>query len=97
MGDMRNIVIVPYNPQWIEAYHAEEKLLCAVFGNELLEIHHIGSTSIPGLHAKPIIDIMLVVRDIQQVDLFNDAMIALGYDPRHLLTIHHAPVMLITH
>src|SRR5699024_7933036 len=49
---------------------------------EIIEIHHIGSTSVVGLMAKPIIDIMPVVRDINRIDDFNAAMMAIGYEPK---------------
>jgi GrpB-like predicted nucleotidyltransferase (UPF0157 family) len=49
-------------------------------GANLLEIHHIGSTSIPGLHAKPVIDMLAVVADLAAVDQCADAMEQLGYE-----------------
>lgn len=70
------------NPAWPRQYEVEAQLLRLVFGSELLAIHHIGSTSIPGVYAKPIIDIMPVVRDIDVIDSFNPVMEALGYRPR---------------
>src|SRR5699024_9276959 len=48
----------------------------------LTDIHHIGSTSVPGLQAKPVIDIMPVVQHIDQVDKLNNALIAIGYEPK---------------
>jgi GrpB-like predicted nucleotidyltransferase (UPF0157 family) len=48
----------------------------------LAEIHHIGSTSIPGVYAKPIIDILPLVYDIAVVDSYNTTMEALGYQPK---------------
>ena len=82
MGDMRNIVVVAYNPSWPQMFEQEAAKLAAIFGDELLAIHHIGSTSIPGISAKPVIDMMPIVRDIKKVDAFNAAMIALGYEPK---------------
>jgi GrpB-like predicted nucleotidyltransferase (UPF0157 family) len=82
MSDMRNVVVVPYDPDWPAQFRAEATQIAAIFGPELLSIHHIGSTAIPGLNAKPIIDIMPIVRDIEKVDLFNPAMIQLGYEPK---------------
>ena len=76
----RNIIVVPYDPHWAELYEQEKQALCAVFGQDLLEIYHIGSTSIPGIKAKPVIDILPVVKDIQRVDDFNDEMAKLGYE-----------------
>jgi len=79
---MRNIYIVPYNPDWQRHYETEAEQLRRVFGDLLLAIHHIGSTSVVGLPAKPIIDMMPVVRDIEQVDTLNEAMMELGYTAR---------------
>lgn len=79
---MRKLVVVPYDPTWVQAYQHEAAKIGALFGDELLATHHIGSTSIPGLSAKPVIDIMPVVRDITRVEAFNPGMIALGYEPR---------------
>ena len=81
MGDMRYIVVVPYNPRWPDMFQQEAELLGAVFGAELLALHHIGSTSVPGLSAKPIIDVMPVVTNIETVGQLNPAMIQLGYEP----------------
>jgi len=82
MGEMRNIVVVPYNPDWPEQFRREAAKIAIIFGPELISIHHIGSTSVSGLNAKPIIDLMPVVRDIEKVTMFNPAMIELGYEPK---------------
>lgn len=79
---MRKIVIVPYDQRWPEMYLKEAAKIKAIFGRELISIHHIGSTSIPGMSAKPIIDIMPIVRDIESVDAFNPDMVELGYEIR---------------
>ena len=81
MRKRRKIVIVPYDPCWPAMYRAEAAQLSAIFGPELISIHHIGSTSIPGLSAKPIIDMMPLVRNIERVARFDSAMIQLGYEP----------------
>jgi GrpB-like predicted nucleotidyltransferase (UPF0157 family) len=77
---LRRIHIVPYDALWPELFAAESAALAPVFGSRAIEIQHVGSTSIPGLPAKPIIDILVVVDDIGQVDALNPAMIALGYE-----------------
>lgn len=82
MCAMRNIHVLPYNPDWQRHYESEAARLRAVLGDLLVEIHHIGSTSVPGLHAKPIIDIMPIVREIEAVDRYNEAMTTLGYRAR---------------
>ena len=79
---MRNIVVVPYDPLWAEQFRREAATIRAVFGRVLISIHHIGSTSIPGMSAKPIIDIMPIVRDIETVEGFNPAMMQLGYESK---------------
>ena len=79
---MRTIEVVPHNPSWAQLFTAEARLLCPVFGGNLVNIFHIGSTAIPGIHAKPVIDILPVVKDIEAVDALNPQMEALGYHPK---------------
>lgn len=76
-----NIFVVDYDPQWDIKYTEESEKIKDVLGDELVEIHHIGSTAVAGLKAKPIIDMMPVVKDINKVDDFNKLFIALGYEP----------------
>ena len=56
---MRKIVVVDHRPEWAQAYAREAERIAAILGDNLVSIHHIGSTSVPGLAAKPIIDILL--------------------------------------
>ena len=76
---MRKVEVVPYNKQWLFMFAAESYKLKSIFGNELIEIQHIGSTSVPGLKAKPIIDMMPIVKDIKLIDSYNAEMEHLGY------------------
>ena len=73
------IEVVPYHPQWPEMFAIEAELIKQALGPNCLSVHHIGSTSVPGLSAKPILDILPIVRDIQVVDHVTQAMQALGY------------------
>jgi GrpB-like predicted nucleotidyltransferase (UPF0157 family) len=75
-----HVRVVPYNSEWVSMFQQEVRLLQPVFGDELVAIHHIGSTSVPELAAKPIIDIMPVVQHIERVDDCNNAIQALGYE-----------------
>ncbi len=59
---MRKVEVIPYDPIWATKFEEEAAKLQRLFEDELVAIHHIGSTSVPGLDAKPIIDIMPVVR-----------------------------------
>ncbi|MFG6147432.1 GrpB family protein [Halobacillus sp. B23F22_1] len=79
---MRKVEVEPYQEKWPTMFLEEAKKLREVFPTEILEIHHIGSTSVPGLHAKPILDLMPVVKDISNVDQFNEQMKQLGYTPK---------------
>jgi GrpB-like predicted nucleotidyltransferase (UPF0157 family) len=58
------VALVPYDPQWADQFEAEKQSISAALGDRVAAIHHIGSTAIPGLAAKPVIDIMLVVRQL---------------------------------
>ena len=75
----RLIEVVPYDPGWPEAYSLEADALQKVFGSALQSIHHVGSTSVPGLAAKPVIDILVVVDDTTAMGKFDRGMVDLGY------------------
>ncbi|MCG3087193.1 GrpB family protein [Sporosarcina cyprini] len=79
---MRKVVVLPYSNVWPSKFQEAAKELQGVFGSELIAIHHIGSTSVVGLSAKPIIDIMPVVKEIAKIDSFHDAMQELGYEAK---------------
>ena len=61
MGVMRNIVVVPYDESWPQAYAGEARRIEAALAPLAVTLHHIVSTSVPGLAAKPVIDLLLVV------------------------------------
>ncbi len=62
LGLDRGIVrLVPYSPEWQKLFEEEERLLRSAIGEHVVDIQHIGSTSIPGLEAKPILDIAVAV------------------------------------
>jgi len=75
-----NVIVTKYNENWNRMFEDEAQKIKAIFRDELIEIHHIGSTSVPGLQAKPIIDLMPVVKDITRIDSFNEQMKELGYE-----------------
>ena len=74
------IVIVDYDPQWPTLYADEQRRLLDVLGAIVLRIEHIGSTSVPGLAAKPIIDISIGVRSRADVTPYVAALGRLGYE-----------------
>ena len=75
---MRKIVVVPHENHWSEKFQMEAKRLKSAMP-ETVKIHHIGSTSVPGLAAKPIIDMIMEVENIERVDGWNERFIELGY------------------
>lgn len=73
------IILKPYNPDWAEAFELEKTRIQAALGEIPVEIHHIGSTAVPGLDAKPIIDLMLVVPALEDAVRCIQPLQALGY------------------
>ncbi|MEL6385517.1 MAG: GrpB family protein [Cyanobacteria bacterium J06626_18] len=68
-----------YASDWPQKFRQEVDRLQALIGAELIVIHHIGSTSVPGLAAKPIIDLLPVVHDIQHIDGYTVKFQEIGY------------------
>jgi GrpB-like predicted nucleotidyltransferase (UPF0157 family) len=79
--------LVSHDPTWAQQFREEAERLSSVFGEQLVAIHHIGSTAISGMIAKPIIDTLVEVHNIASVDSLNEAMCQLGYTPRGELGI----------
>jgi GrpB-like predicted nucleotidyltransferase (UPF0157 family) len=73
------IYLAPYDPNWPIQYEAEAAKIRAALGDAALVLEHVGSTSIPGLPAKPIIDIVLCVADSADEDAYAPALTAQGY------------------
>lgn len=69
----------PATPAWAEQFARERGRLAAALGTEILSIEHFGSTAVKGLPAKPVIDVLAVVRDIGCFDGLPAALAALGY------------------
>ena len=73
------IALSPYNPEWpLRSARLEGKIRTAL-GAKVLQLEHIGSTSVPGLSAKPVIDIVLAVSDASDEPSYVPALEALGY------------------
>ena len=68
-----------YSNEWPLEFEREAKRLQVLLGEEIVSVHHIGSTSVPGLDAKPIIDLMPLVHNIIHIDTYKDRMIGAGY------------------
>jgi GrpB-like predicted nucleotidyltransferase (UPF0157 family) len=74
-----HIRIADYDPQWRTRYAAHAAAITAALGNRLLQLEHIGSTSVPGLGAKPIVDILVVVEDAADESSYLPQLECAGY------------------
>jgi GrpB-like predicted nucleotidyltransferase (UPF0157 family) len=73
------VAIVSYNPQWPRRYDALSAEVRAALGDAVLDIEHVGSTSVEGLAAKDVIDIDLTVADPRREDLYVPSLEHIGY------------------
>ncbi|MBU9713556.1 GrpB family protein [Evansella tamaricis] len=74
------IRLTDYSEIWFQMFETEAEFLKAIFGEEIIKCEHFGSTSVRGMKAKPVIDMMCIVKNIKKVDIFNNQMESLGYD-----------------
>ncbi len=79
------VIIVDYDPAWPHIFEAEKTRILEAIGPHILAIEHIGSTSVPGLAAKPIIDILIGLRSLGDSADVATRLEAIGYeyDPSH--------------
>lgn len=73
------VVLVDYDPAWPRLFARESERINSILGRNALAIEHVGSTSVPGLAAKPIIDIVLVVANSADESSYAPALEAAGY------------------
>lgn len=76
----QHITVVDYDPLWVKKYEEESLLIKDILSNNCIAIYHIGSTSVPELAAKPIIDIMAAVRSLEKVDCVAEEFSKIGYE-----------------
>lgn len=74
-----SLEIRPYEPAWAAQFESERERLEAALGPLAVRIDHHGSTSVPGLAAKPVIDIQVSVRSLQPLAAYGEPLAALGY------------------
>ncbi|MEV1143492.1 GNAT family N-acetyltransferase [Micromonospora sp. NPDC049799] len=75
----RSVVIEDYEPAWADRFVTASSAIGAVLGDLVLDIEHVGSTSVPGLAAKPIIDIDLLLEDTTDESRYVPALEGIGY------------------
>jgi GrpB-like predicted nucleotidyltransferase (UPF0157 family) len=74
------VELLPHDPRWASNAADESRALAAAIGSGLLNVHHVGSTAIPGIHAKPVLDLMPVVTNLAELDSRRREIEALGYE-----------------
>lgn len=78
----RTIILETHNKNWAVLFRLASDEIYGILGSHFIKAHHIGSTAIKSIMAKPIIDILIEVRDISQINAFNSSFSALGYVPK---------------
>jgi GrpB-like predicted nucleotidyltransferase (UPF0157 family) len=73
------VEVVDYDPEWPKRYERERDRIAAALGEGVVAIEHVGGTAVPGLPAKPVIDIMVGVPDIERAGQAVAGLINLGY------------------
>lgn len=71
--------IITYDPAWVRRYEAEASAVKGIFGSRLLNIEHVGGTSVPGLSARPAIDLLAVIHDMEGIREQLRQLAMLGY------------------
>jgi len=85
-GMTDDIEIVDYDPRWPQRFALESARLRSVLAEPLLEIEHHGSTAVPGLAAKPVIDMLVAVESMARAERYAAVLVEYGYeavDPRY--------------
>ena len=76
----QHIIVSEYDPAWPLKYETEKEKIEAILEHNCIALYHIGSTAVPGLAAKPIIDIMAAVRSLEQADAAAEKFSRIGYE-----------------
>lgn len=79
MNDLSHTILIPYQPDWKDKFGIENVKIKEIFGDKAMAVEHIGSTSILGLSAKPIIDIAVLIEKREDGDSFIEPVEKLGY------------------
>ena len=86
----RRYEIVPYDPNWPNKFALESEKILSIFGGDVFRIEHIGSTAIPGMNGKPVIDILVLVNDVSAAHKHRDKMEEAGYEDAGEFVMHGA-------
>nr|WP_233275094.1 GrpB family protein [Streptococcus marimammalium] len=75
----REMFLSPYNPNWVRQFEKIKVNLINLLSNQIIDVHHFGSTAVIGMSAKPIIDVLVIVDKIEAIDFYNKQLKQLGY------------------
>ena len=89
MADKRPVIIVEYGPLWPVWFSEERGRILGAIGGQIVAVEHIGSTAVPGLGAKPIIDILVGIGRLTEAPACIDPLRSIGYEyfPGHEVEI----------
>ncbi len=76
---MKTVIVLPYDPKWKTDFENIKRELASAIGDLAIRIEHVGSTSVEGLSAKPIIDIDIVIKDYSVFNCLVDRLKNIGY------------------
>lgn len=82
------VALVPYDPAWPARFERWRARIAGALGTHGLAIEHVGSTAVPGLHAKPIVDIQVSVADLDDEDAYVPALASVGLQLRSRDSLH---------
>ncbi|WP_282941336.1 GrpB family protein [Paenibacillus sp. RC67] len=86
-GSKQEVILSEYDPEWVDLFELEKKEIVPLLQDILIGIEHIGSTSIPGMTAKPVIDIMVGIAGLEQLSTVHIQRLELiGYE--HVEHVH---------
>jgi len=80
--DRTRVAVVPYDPAWPVLFEEEAARLHAVLGDRILLIEHVGSTSVPGLDAKPILNLIAAVASLEEAEGLAPLLRGAGYEQK---------------
>ena len=80
--EKRRLVLVEHDPAWAVRFAELRERIRAALGSTAVDVEHIGSTSVPGLAAKPIVDVLITVRDITAEEDYLDPLVTAGFPLR---------------
>lgn len=72
--------VIPYNTNWVELFEQEKEKIKSAFGDDAVDIEHIGSTSVPRLASRPIIDIAVLIDSYKEADDYIEPLAKFGYE-----------------